>query len=242
MVNMKKQANWKDKKIHLVLTTYNEDEVIERVIQDCYRFIKKIPHGKIIVTEDGSTDDTKKILKKLKRILPINVMMSDKRKGASQAYRDALQIARRGADLVLFTDSDGQHTIDDFFKLLKLSGKYDMVIGWKKNRQDNLVRVIGSRVFNWYWRVLFNLSVHDINCGFRVIDKKILDGILDKKSLFPECVMAELTLRAHLKKYTIAEIPVSHHARIGAARAWKGKSMLSTGWKLFVASLKLRFA
>lgn len=232
--------SWKDKKVNLVITVFNEEEVIERVVRECHQFIKQVPKGKLIVTEDGSTDNTKTILNKLKKKINFTYITSTKRKGATNGFRDALKTALKGADLVLFSDSDGQHKITDFFKLLKLSDRFDMVIGWKKRRKDDTLRVYGSKLFNYYLNFIYGMRLHDINCGFRVIDSKLLKEILPKVNLFKECIMTELTLRARLKGYSIIEVPISHFARNNLTRAWQGKNLLSIGSRLGFASLKLR--
>lgn len=239
--NHKKTSRWKNKRIHLVITVFNEEKVIKKVVQECYEFIKKFPRGKLIVTEDGSTDNTKIILRKLQKKIPISVYMSNKRKGATNGFRDALKKALPNADLILFSDSDGQHKINDFYKLLPLSDQYDMVIGWKRNRKDNLIRIIGSWVWNHYINLLYGLNLHDINCGFRVINYRLLKEILPQVNLFKECILTELTLRAHLKGFNFKEVAVSHYQRKNENRAWKGKNMLYVGMRLFKNAWKIKY-
>lgn len=238
---IKTRKSWRQKQIHLVITVYNEEEVIESVVRECSEFVKELPHGKLIVTEDGSTDNTKSILKRLQKELPIKIYMSPRRKGATAGFRNALKIAEKGADLVLFSDSDSQHRIRDFFRLLPLSDKYDMVIGWKKRRQDDWKRIYGSKIINLYLNFLFGLRLHDINCGFRVINKKLLKEVLPQTTLFPECILTELTLRARLLGFPFTETPVTHNKRNNANRAWQGKNMAAVVSRLILNSLRIKY-
>ncbi|NIR09144.1 MAG: glycosyltransferase, partial [Candidatus Aminicenantes bacterium] len=64
------------------LPVYNEKEVIEQVVRENFAFISQFPNGKLIITEDGSTDGTKTILKSLQKELGYELHSSSYRKGA----------------------------------------------------------------------------------------------------------------------------------------------------------------
>ena len=227
-------------KIHLVLPVYNEREVIEQVVRENFAFISQFPKGKLIITEDGSTDGTKEILRTLQTELKFELHSSPHRKGAAQGQRDGLAIASNGADIVLISDSDGQHDPQDFAKLLKKMDRFDMVVGRKFPRQDPNARVYGSKLWNFYLYLLFGLKMQDINCGFRAIKKPVIEAILADNYTFPECVLTELSLRAHQQGFSQTEADVRHFWRKSKPKAWNPKKIPSIAFNLFLASLHLK--
>lgn len=227
-------------KIHLVLPVYNEKEVIEQVVGENFAFISQFPKGKLIITEDGSTDGTKEILKKLQKELKFELHSSSHRKGPAQGQRDALAIASNDADIVLISDSDGQHDPQDFAKLLNKMDRFDMVVGRKFPRRDPKVRVYGSKLWNFYLYLLFGLKMRDINCGFRAIKKSVIETLLADNYTFPECVLTELSLRAHQQGFSQTEADVRHFWRKSKPKAWNPKKIPSIALNLFLASLRLK--
>lgn len=230
----------KNLRINLVLPVHNEREVIKKVIRDNYEFISKLLNGKLIITEDGSTDGTKQILYKLKEELNFVYYSSEERKGAARAQKDALKIAMEDSDIILISDSDEQHDPNDFFNLLKKIPKFDMVIGQKYKRKDPLLRVFGSKAWNFYIRLLFGIDLHDVNCGFRAIKSVVLHSILKENRIFPECVLTELSIRTYKAGFKITEEKVSHRWRKGNPKAWNPKKIPIIVWKLFLASIRLK--
>lgn len=227
-------------KIHLVLPVYNESEVIEQVVRENFAFISRFPKGKLIITEDGSTDGTKDILKNLQRELTFDLHSSPDRKGAAQGQRDALAIASHDADIVLISDSDGQHDPQDFGKLLDKMDRFDMVVGRKYPRKDPKARVYGSKLWNYYLYLLFGLKMRDINCGFRAIKKPVIEAILANNNTFPECVLTEFSLRAHQQGFSQTEVDVRHFWRQSKPKAWNPKKIPFIAWNLLLASIRLK--
>ena len=115
-----------------------------------------------------------------------------------------------------------------------------MVIGFKYKRKDPLLRIFGSKVWNFYIRFLFGIDLYDVNCGFRAIKAVFLDHILKYNEIFPECVLSELSIRAYKTGFKITEEKVSHHWRKGNPKAWNPKKIPIIVWKLFLASIRLK--
>jgi glycosyltransferase involved in cell wall biosynthesis len=196
----------------IVIPVYNEALIIETVIRDIYEtVIKEIPGTKFIVAEDGSVDGTKEILRKLNREIPFDLISSKERKGYTSAFIDALGIAK--TELIFFTDSDGQHDPTDIFRLLKEIDKNDIISGCKMFRHDPKHRVIISKMYNFLLFILFGLKMKDVDSGFKIIKRKVIEDILKGGLSFKYCVMSEFVLKAHLKGYKIKEIPVTHYPR-----------------------------
>ena len=201
-----------DKKITIIIPVYNEAGIIEHVVRDFYeKAVRKMPHAQFIIAEDGSTDGTKEILKRLNKEIPFMLVSSDIRKGYSKAFYDALKLVR--TELIFFSDSDGQHKPGDVYKLLEKIGEYDIVGGYKHPCCDPAHRIILSKGYNFLIRILFGLKMRDIDSGFKVIKKTVIDDVLKDPLRFDCCVMSEFVLKAYLSGYKIAEVPISHYPR-----------------------------
>lgn len=208
-------SNGKDS-LSIIIPVYNEAGIIEDVVRDIYsKVIRKIPGSRLIIVEDGSADGTKEILNKLSKEISFVLISGEKRKGYAKAFKDALNIVE--TKLLLFSDSDGQHEPEDVFRLLKEIDKADIVSGWKHPRHDPLFRIVISKIYNFLIQLLFGLKIKDINSGFKLIKKKVVDDILKDVTIFKYCVISEFILKAHLKGYKVKEIPIKHYSRKSGA-------------------------
>lgn len=226
--------------VSVVIPVYNEAEVIERVVRDFHaKVVSKMPGSELIVAEDGSTDGTKEILARLAAELPIRLVSGQERKGYTRAVKDALKLPQN--DLVLFSDSDGQQEPDDFWPMLEKMKDYDLIVGYKHPRRDPLFRLILSRFFQVLNRLLFGVKFHDINCGFRLIRKKVIDDVLPEINLLPQFISSEFVLRAVAKGYRVCEMPVRHYPReFGGSRGLPVKRLPKEIWRLVVGLFRLR--
>jgi len=198
--------------LSIVVPVYNEAGVIEDVIKNIYKkVVSKIPNTELIIAEDGSIDGTKQILKKLRSELSFTLVTTDARKGYTKAFKDALSIAK--TELVFFSDSDGQHDPSDIFRLLEQINDADIVSGYKFPRRDPVHRIIISKGYNFLIYILFGLRTKDIDSGFKLIKRNVLDNVLKDVVRLKYCVMSEFMIKAHLSGYKIKEIPVNHYPR-----------------------------
>src|SRR4030042_465196 len=145
-------------------------------------------------------------------------------------------------ELVFFSDSDGQHEPADMFKLLKETDECDIVSVYKLPRRDPIHRVIISKAYNSLIYLLFGLKMKDINSGFKLIKKKVIDDILDEVVEFKYCVMSEFVLKAYLAGYKIKEVPVCHYPRrSGQTAIFTTRKLPSIIIGLIKSLLKIRF-
>ena len=198
--------------ISLLMLVHNEAPVIERVVREYHReVIGRIQDSEFILVEDGSRDGTTAILDRLRGELGLTVIHRDERRGYTAAMREALSLPKH--ELVFFSDSDGQHDPRDFWKLVNRMRTADLVIGVKSPRRDPWYRIAISRVYNALIAVMFGLPLSDINSGFRLMKRRLVDDLLRDEWRLKACIASELTIRAHYKGYAIAEVPVRHLAR-----------------------------
>jgi glycosyltransferase involved in cell wall biosynthesis len=202
------------KPVSALLLVYNEAEVIEDVARGIYHeVVQKIPGSEFVIAEDGSTDGTKEILKRIVPGMPgARLVQGEARKGYTRAYKDALRACRN--ELIFFSDSSGKHDPRDFWKLAEKIESYDMVIGCKAERQDPFYRVAMSRVFNALVSKYFGYRFRDINSGFRLMKKAAIQKVLDESWYMKHLINFEFTLRVRAHGFQIVEVPVAHRQRV----------------------------
>lgn len=205
-----------NKKISCVFIIYNEADTIESMLRNFKTALKGLEH-EMIVVEDGSTDDTPIVLRRLKKDLQLKVISDLKRLG----YREAIKrgVARCKYQATLLVDGDYQFSAADFLKILNVySSKNPIVLGKKSPRKDPFYRILLSFGLNLLLRVLFGVPTTDADTGLRVIQTELLKKIAPKVKYFTY-FNAEFVVRAYHAGYPIREIPVNHYARkSGASR------------------------
>lgn len=201
--------------LSVVILVYNEAEVIEPVVNDFIeKVISRIPNSEFIIAEDGSTDGTKEILARLADRHPaIQLLSGRERKGYVNAFKTAMLAAKN--EWILFCDSSGKHDPDDFWKMAPLMREYDMIIGYKEHRKDPFYRIVLTRVFNWLVRRYFKVNFHDVNCPLRLLRRSSFEKISSDNWLLKGLINFELTIRMVYGGMQVAEVPVSHFARVG---------------------------
>lgn len=195
------------------MPVYNEARGLEAVVRRFYSIITREKlDATFIIAEDGSTDGTKDILDRLKREFSFVLISGHKRKGYAQAFLEAMRLPETA--LIFFCDSDGQHDPEDLLVLLKEIDSSDLVSGCRVSRRDPFYRLFMSRAYNLLINFLFGVNYRDINSGFKLIKKSVVDDVLPEMDIFEYCVMTEFVLRAHAKGYRIKEATVRHFPRM----------------------------
>lgn len=227
--------------LSIILPVYNEADIIESVIREFHNKVVKNFKGKceLVVAEDGSTDGTKSVLKKLNREIGFRLVSGNERKGYNRAVKDSLSLAT--GKYVFLSDSGGGHNPEDFFRMFRYLDSYDVVSGYKKNRQDPLHRILLSKVYNLYVSTLFLHRFYDVDCGFKIYKKEVLDDVLPNVNTLKECISTELIIRSYRSGYKIKEIPIIHYKRNGSQRTFSYTKLPKIVTGLFIDVLRLRW-
>ncbi|QQG47963.1 MAG: glycosyltransferase family 2 protein [Candidatus Woesebacteria bacterium] len=212
-------------KYSFVIPAKDEEGSVVILCKNIEKVIKKISNNfEIIFVDDGSKDNTFKILKTLaKRDKKIHVIKHRGNFGKSVALQNGFNLAR--GEIIFTMDADLQDDpkeIPNFLK--KIKEGYDLVSGWKKTRHDpKFSKVIPSRFINYTARVLTDVKVHDMNCGFKAYRREVVENL----NLYGELYRFIPILAAKMR-FRISEIPVIHHSRkygkskFGWSRSIKG--------------------
>jgi len=202
--------------ISVFFPCYNEQDNITRVVEQALTVLEKLNADfEVIIVNDGSSDRTGQIADEI-------VGQKDRVKvvhhGTNLGYGAALQSGFKAAtkELVFYTDGDGQFDINEMPPLLRLMEHYDIVSGYRLNRQDNLIRKING----WCWTklvcLLFGMKIRDIDCAFKLYKREIFDNI--KVVSTGALIDAEILARAVRKGYRVTQQGIHHYPRTAGAQ------------------------
>ena len=185
----------------------------------------------VLFINDGSTDGSKEELDRLTQDADdAQVIHFKTNLGKSAALQEGFQKAQ--GDIVFTMDSDLQDDPAEIPEFLdKLEEGYDMVCGWKVNRQDSWQKTIPSKVYNSIVAKLFGLDLHDINCGYKAMKLEVAQS-LELKHDYHRVI----PVLAAKNGYRIGEIEVHHQARqfgrskYGLSRFWHGARDVLRVW------------
>lgn len=168
-------------KLYIVMPAYNESANINSVVKEWYQIV--LDYGvdsRLVVVNDGSRDDTLKILNSLKEIYDRLIVIDKENGGHGSAVIRGYEYAiKEGADYVFQTDSDGQTNPAEFKGFWSNRKTYDMVIGYRKHRGDGLMRRFVTRVLRLVIRLIFGVWVKDANTPYRLMKSDALASALE---------------------------------------------------------------
>lgn len=208
-------------KLSIVLPCYNEEATIEEVIIQALSIIPQYcANYELIVVNDGSTDRSAEILSCLAlKYDNIKVISHKENKGYGAALASGFKNSTK--EFIFYTDADGQLNLYEIEKFLPYAESDRVIIGYREERKDSMMRIFASRAYHLLIRFIFNLRVKDVNCPFKLFPTKLFDKIkINSKFFF---VDTEILLKAKRRGYRIKEIGISHLPRPA------GKSKV--GWK-----------
>jgi len=198
--------------ISVVLPAHNEAENIRTTVENCVAYLKKnVADYEVVVVNDGSSDDTQNIVEGLastnSKVVLVNHPVNT---GYGSALRSGFEKA--SCEYIFFMDSDGQFDINDLDRLIPLLSAKDVVIGYREDRADSLVRSLNAWLYGLYIYLTFGLKVRDMDCAFKVFPTKAYQDIrpiISVGALFS----AEFLIKLKRNGFTLREIPVRHFPR-----------------------------
>lgn len=204
--------------ISLIFVAYNEAPSIEEEILFFHdKIVSVIPGSEFIVSEDGSTDGTTQIIRRLTESLGIIHVGGDVRKGYARALIDAVSQVKN--QYVFFSDTGAKYNPDDFWRIYDHREEYDLIVGRRVDRQDQVYRRLLTYFYNLFLRAYFNIGeVHDADSGFRLFNRKVIDEVFREGLRFRNFVGSEIVLKSIMKGLTYAEVPVRYYRREGSSR------------------------
>jgi len=205
---------WTNPAIHLdlsiVVPIHNEYENLPRLLDAITEVLKSAQYSyEIICVDDGSTDGSSDLLKELAtERTDLGAVILRRNYGQTAAMAAGFRFAQ--GDIIITMDGDLQNDPADIPMLIdKLNEGYDLVSGWRKNRQDAVLnRKIPSKIANWLIGQVTGVKVHDYGCSLKVYRSELVADM----NLYGE-LHRFLPALAFIEGARITEVPVQHHPR-----------------------------
>ena len=195
--------------ISVVVPMRDEEESVAQLYAELCGALDPLADGwELVAVDDGSADGTFAALAALHEAHP-NVRVVRLRRNQGKAAALDAGFAEAGGDVVVTIDGDLQDDPAEIPGLLAaLDDGYDLVCGWKTDRQDPLTRRLPSRVFNGIVGRVSGVRLHDMNCGLKAMRAEVADEL----RLYGE-LHRFVPVLAHDRGFRITETPVNHRPR-----------------------------
>jgi len=213
----------KIKPIMLLMPAYNEEQNLKELLPRIPTQIKGMDIG-VLVVDDGSEDETKKIVHEHGYLGVSNVI----NRGGGAALRLGYDILKKtGVQICITMDADGQHQPEEIEKLVVpiFDDQYDFVIGSRilgYRDKGNLLRTMGVYFFGKLITILLGKKITDPSSGFRAFRMEAMDSLTLHEDQYHT---SELIIEAVKSGMRIREVPIT------ILRRKHGKSKKGTDWR-----------
>lgn len=214
--------------ISVFLPCYNDSQSIRKLVADAFIILQKLTKNyEVIVVDDGSTDNSREILKELsKKYNKLRLVFHKKNLGYGSALRSGFKISSK--NLIFYTDGDGQYDISELPILTGLMTRdVDFVNGIKMSRHDPTYRIFIGNLYSFVARWLFFLPTYDVDCDFRLIRKSLVKKLNLVSNSGSICI--ELVKKAQRKGARFRQVSIHHFERkFGKSQFFRIDKILST--------------
>ncbi len=205
--------------LSIVLPAYNEEENVAQAVEHVSEVAQTLDRDyEIILVNDGSADRTGEIGRQLEGRVPnFRLVEHYPNRGYGGALKAGFEAAEK--DLIAFYPGDAQFDFGEVTRLLEqLEEEWgdagtgaDIVCGYRVDRQDNAIRRLNAWGWNMMVRLLFGYLCRDIDCGFKLFRREVLDRV----NIVSDGAMidTELLAGAKARGFRIAEAPLTHLPR-----------------------------
>jgi glycosyltransferase involved in cell wall biosynthesis len=219
--------------ISVVIPVHNEADNVEPLYESLHRSLEELGRSyEIIVVDDGSRDDTYLRLARLAAEDP-HLKLVQLRRNFGQTAAMAAGFDHASGDVVVPMDGDRQNDPADIGLLLeKIDEGYDVVSGWRRDRQDSFTRRLPSRIANWLIGRVTGVRLHDYGCTL----KAYRADVMRETRIYGE-LHRFLPALAYQAGARITEVPVTHHPRV----AGKSNYGLGRTFKVLLDLMTVKF-
>lgn len=221
------------KELSVFFPAYNEEANIENTINKTLPILKEVADKwEIIIVNDGSKDKTGQISEAIAKKHPqVRVVHHNPNRGYGAAFKSGFYNARY--QWITFTDADGQFDFEDIKTLIakQRATNADLVIGYYLGRKVPFYRIWGSTVWQIAVFVLFGLKVRDIDCGFKLVNKKVIDTIPKLEAERGPFISSEFLIKARKSGFKIVEEGVHHFERTAGEATGAKLNVIISGLK-----------
>jgi glycosyltransferase involved in cell wall biosynthesis len=194
--------------ISIILPVYNEAENLTVLLPALSQTLDTLDlNYEIVVVDDGSNDETARTLREMAN-LHLRVVRLRRNSGQTTALMAGIRFAR--GEVLISMDGDLQNDPADIAPILaKLNEGFDVVSGWRMNRQDARIRRnLLSRLANKLISVVSGVHLHDYGCSLKAYRRSALEGV----QLYGE-MHRFIPIYAYWNGARVTEVPVKHRPR-----------------------------
>ena len=220
-------------KLYIVMPAYNEEANIEEIVKQWHTVVEKTgSNSRLVIFNDGSTDNTYEIMQCLKdkysQFVPVTKPNSGHGSTCIYAYNYGIN---SNADYIFQTDSDGQTNPSEFWQFWGEKNNFDFIIGYRKNRQDGYSRIVVTKILKLLVWLIFGEKIKDCNTPFRLMNAKKLKPILDiiPDDFFLSNVIISMLVVKRKEKHLW--LPISFNPRQGGINSINLKRIFKIGYK-----------
>lgn len=201
-------------KLSIIIPVYNEEKTVSEVIKK----VAEIDFGiekEIIIVDDGSTDKTSEILRKLDAVnSEIKIFFHEKNLGKGAAVRTGIENST--GDIIAIQDADLEYNPEELKILLQpiLRGETLIVYGSRFLKDNPVIYrkyYLGNQVMSWFISFLFGRRITDSYTCYKAFHRKVLENIRLESKRFE--LEAELTCKFLKYGHKILELPISYNPR-----------------------------
>ena len=195
------------KSLSIIIPIFNEAESLPSLFKELKSEFGNSSSVEIVFVNDGSTDSSQQSIERAILDNSAWKMINLYRNyGKSVALQAGIECS--SGEIIGTLDADLQDDPKEIAKLIDLSYKFDLVIGWKKNRLDPLEKRIASKIFNFFIRVFSGLKIKDSNTGIKIFKREVAESL----NLYGGR-HRYIPLLAHQKNFSVGEVAVNHRKR-----------------------------
>ena len=189
--------------LSLIVLSYNDAPSLAEVVNDMSVAAQSLCDDfEIIIVNDGSQDETDALAGKILLCNKhVRYIRHEVNRGVGAAFRSGVAAAR--FDLIGYVDGDSQYEPDDMVRLLAALSQADVASGVRVHRADPLIRSVISGVYNGCINILYDLSLKDVNSGFKIYRRHALEHIAPIESDGP-FYDAEILIKVRAAQATLS--------------------------------------
>ena len=229
-------------KLFIIIPAYNEEANILAVAREWHEIVVKTePESRLLIIDDGSKDNTYKIItelvKELPQLLPITKPNTGHGATLLFGYNYALE---KDADYIFQTDSDGQTKPEEFWQFWEQKNSYSVLIGNRNHREDGFSRILVTKTLKIILWCIFRLDIADANAPFRLIQAETLRKHISHIPHNYNLTNVMLTVLFVRYKESIKFLPISFKKRQGGVNYINLKKIIKIGIKAVADFIRIK--
>lgn len=218
----------------------NEEKNLEPLIHSLNTILPQVATKyEIIIINDGSTDNTKTLLKNLsKKYQHLRYIHHPKNLGYGATLQTGFKAAKN--DWIFFTDGDRQFDVTELTQFVPWTKSFNAILGFRKKRAEGNLRAFNAYLFKLFIDILFRVNVKDIDCAFKLIKSEAIKSLSLKST--GAMISAELLYRLKKRGEKFKQLSVTHLPReFGTPTGNNPKVIIKAGYEALKLYIDIKF-